>query len=89
MQKKRTLIIISIFLFMIGCTDSSVNESLEKEVTEMMGYESVEEFIDRTVDEAMKKILSGTEKEEVLSESRKRKIREIARQAIEEHKKSN
>ena len=53
----------------------------------MMGYESVEEFIDRTIDEVMKQILNGTEKEDVLSESRKRKIQEIARQVIEEHRK--
>lgn len=74
---------------MIGCTDNSVNESLEKEVTEMMGYESVEEFIDLAVDEAMKKILSGTEKGDVSSKSRKKKIQEIARQAIEEHRNNN
>jgi 20S proteasome alpha/beta subunit len=89
MQKKKILIIISIFLFMIGCTDNSVNGSLEKEVTEMMGYESVEEFIDRAVDEAMKKILSGTEKGDVSRKSRKKKIQEIARQAIEEHRNNN
>ncbi|HJO55296.1 MAG TPA: hypothetical protein QF423_01340 [Candidatus Scalindua sp.] len=84
---KRIIIIISLFLLMAGCTDNSSNEALEKEVTEMMGPESMEEFIDRTVEEAMKQILSGTEKEDVLSESRKKKIREIARQAIEEHRK--
>ena len=84
---KKTIIIISIFLLIAGCTDNSSNEALEKEVSEMMGSESVEEFIDRTVEEAMKQILSGTEKEDVLSESRKRKIQEIARQAIEEHRK--
>jgi hypothetical protein len=54
---KKAIIIISIFLLIDGCTDNSTNEALEKEVTEMMGYESVEEFIDRTVDEAMKQIL--------------------------------
>lgn len=84
---KKTIIMISIFLLMAGCTDNSPNEALEKEVTEMMGSESVEKYIDQAVDEAMKQILSGTEKEDVLSESRKRKIREIARQAIEEHRK--
>ena len=84
---KKAIIIISIFLLIDGCTDNSTNEALEKEVTEMMGYESVEEFIDRTIDEVMKQILNGTEKEDVLSESRKRKIQEIARQVIEEHRK--
>ena len=84
---KKAIIIISIFLLIAGCMDSSTNEALEKEVTEMMGYESVEEFIDRTIDEAMKQILNGTEKEDVLSESRKRKVQEIARQVIEEHRK--
>ena len=84
---KKAIIIISIFLLIAGCTDNSTNEALEKEVTEMMGYESVEEFIDRTVDEAMQQILNGTEKEDVLSESRKRKIQQIARQVIEEYRK--
>ncbi len=86
---KRTIAIISIFLLMIGCTDNSTKEDMEKDVTEMMGYESVEKFIDRTVEEAIKQILNGTEEEDVLSESRKRKIHEIARQAIEEHRNNN
>ena len=84
---KKAIIIISIFLLIAGCTDNSTNEALEKEVTEMMGYESVEEFIDRTIDEVMKQILNGTEKEDVLSKSRTRRIQEVARQVIEEHRK--
>ena len=55
---KKAIIIISIFLLIAGCTDNSTKEALDKEVTEMMGYESVEEFIDRTIDEAMKQILN-------------------------------
>ncbi len=62
------------------------NEALEEEVVEMMGSESVEKFIDRAVEEAMKQILDGTEKEDTLNESRKRKIHEIARQ---EHRNNN
>ena len=84
---KRIIIIISLFLLMAGCAEKSANEALEEEVMEMTGSESVEEFIDRAVEEAMKQVLDGTEKEDALNESRKRKIHEIARQAIEEHRK--
>lgn len=45
---KRNIIIISIILLTIGCTDNSAK--LEKELLEQMGYESAEKYIENMVE---------------------------------------